>query len=587
MLGLDCITIWLKSMSSLAQIVLERLKNSVTYPTTLEFLSSGGMEDYHHKFLSRCKEYGLTEHNVPIQWSTPIEESFLLLANLNIPKIYLTGNARGSKTLGCTLLLADLTLFTGARVLWAYPREMQVRDNVATNHKLLLPKYWAYFGAKGAEINITSPSVVQTPNGQRVIHFAHASSGEKGHTVVNAALTSKNADIVFADEFSQYPDPSVVTVRAEKSLFPKPIARLLGTPGSGMGIEGEISISPYVFYPSTICTGCNQVIFLNPYGTLITDFDDQYRPSKWRTDSEGKPEFQCPHCLHPISDAQRLSAHMRCTKTGVLAAEMEHVRPDRVAIHYSPLMNNVSYNLAQHIIQKAEGHKFSRDYIQQTLGLASVAGESQLTPDCIELTYRNPTPERTVRQSYFITAGVDVGAKLHITVCRWHLRATTPFEAFNKAHCEVIYTGEEDWASLPRVVAGYGVQMMHIDRKPEFTKCAELCAMFGGVVRASEQCVFTVEKLATGLSPVVHAKSYTFDGQPISRIHTYYFQDSLSMLFRQQRVSWSCTPPHDLIKHFGRVERVNDGWVHKGNDHWWFAFHFAIAALYEALFNPG
>jgi hypothetical protein len=389
------------------------------------------------QFVEDIKKYGTNEKGEPLKVRPWLEEYARLIADVRIAETYTSGSAQIGKSLLHALLQVWLVVECRLNVLYVFAQETALNRMVPIQFK---PLFASWMERKGIVLKATEGSrnnrLIQVKGGTGIFSYVGTSKlNRDGRAAAGSSIVSFSVDLAFCDERSQYPpgaaDPVYRRLDAGR-LSSHPI-RLLGTPGSGIGIEEEIERADHHFYPHVKCPNCHKETSLHPFGALLTPnkktnesgeteikyLSESGKPESWRHDDEfdpvGSAYFSCIHCSYKLETNDRIHAHFTCLHTGTRLTEFldNFENPNgkryKVGITLSPLLRESNLNLAAEIIQGGLDSSNPADWQQQRLGLPSQGGDASLSINQIKRAIYAPEPVINKAQERWILGGIDQG----------------------------------------------------------------------------------------------------------------------------------------------------------------------------------
>lgn len=221
------------------------------------------------------------ENDEPITVTDWLIDLIYLFADVTRHRAYLTGAAQIAKTLTSILVSKCLIEAYGkVRLVWVYA----TREQGDTYPDIqVLPILGGVRKARTVFI------------GKSVVYIRHANTSVEtpsmvGKSLVKSGLSSLTADIAIGDEVSQWKTPIDPQDRVKRSVFTAQPLRFYGTPGSGKGIEAEITEYKAQHIPCTaICGGCSSNVRADLYDIVSHDIEKSGRPYNYRFKT-------CPVC---------------------------------------------------------------------------------------------------------------------------------------------------------------------------------------------------------------------------------------------------------------------------------------------------
>ena len=463
-------------------------------------------------FLSQVKLYGCNEKREDLRIDPWYEEALLLIGDLRISHALTTGCAQIGKTLSHTLLMCWLISQGKINAGWFYATQSSMDLNVPEQFRPVVEE-WVNRIEIATGKKIASPSDRQLTSrwqvGGSTAIFSYVSTtkttaSRSGLARAGGAAVSFTANLLIYEERSQWPvgcaDP--LPRRLDASCLPSKPIRELGTPGGGSGIEAELKLADYHFYPHYTCAKCGSTLPLDPKGCLIQAIvrrnalgqeekgylSESGRPAKWfhahENEAVDSAYIGCSRCGHPIPESDRVNAWMQCLRSGITAKEFIKSLPPgvpsvsyRVGVHFSPLCRRSSTNLAADIIRSGLECSDTTDWQQQRLGHPSENQIAGLTQEIISNAIGLPVPRR---DPDYILAGVDQGrAEDWLSVIAFYLpeerEGLSATEIIEKSVREVRFCGDVMRSDIPELLERFNVSFGIIDNEPNRESAMELC----------------------------------------------------------------------------------------------------------------
>lgn len=173
------------------------------------------------------------ENNEPIEVTDWLVDIVYLLADVTRHRVYLSGAAQVAKTLASILTAKLLTeCYDKLRIVWVYAS----REQGDTYPSIQIQPI---FGG------VRSARTIEGSRHSR-IYIRHANTSVDtpsmaGKSLVKSGLSSLTADIAVCDEVSQWRTSVDPQDRVKRSVFKSQPLRFYGTPGSGNGIEANMT----------------------------------------------------------------------------------------------------------------------------------------------------------------------------------------------------------------------------------------------------------------------------------------------------------------------------------------------------------
>jgi hypothetical protein len=383
--------------------------------------------------VTAVKKCGVNERGEKLRLNRPLLEALQLIGDFRIASTYMSGGAQIFKTLSHWQLVSALITIGRHDFAWIYPQMSLIPKLVPSQFKPIVTSWEAVTGLDKKQNNSDSKSMQIHQSAMGTGRFASANNdaatakSRDGTASANTNVVSFSSDLAIYEERSQYTAKSVDAIRRrflQSRIATRP-ERLLGTPGNGGGIEMEISKADYEFHAHVKCSSCSEASNLSPLGWLLIPnnegeyFDEGGRPLDWHGKDEGWARFGCPHCSASITKQERMDAHFKCVKTGVVMVDFLNSLPSGVptkqisaGIILSPLLRDSGINPAIDLIQKGSEGADVADWHQQELGIPTKFMETGISVMDVAGAVGNDL-SIDVQMSYLSIWGVDQGTAEH------------------------------------------------------------------------------------------------------------------------------------------------------------------------------
>lgn len=455
-------------------------------------------------FVDRVQRYARTETDEEIIIRPWFRDLLLLVGDLRVATVLVTGPSQIGKTLSVTLWVTDLLVhgkFSGA---WFYDSAQNLKNNVGIQFQPIAKAWISAVEATGIRIPQAGDKRVNErwQCDQATMNFSYVSTARKKgseQASVGGAGASFHADYAVKEERSQYPNAAdFIDRRLDASMIDTKPIRELGTPGGGGGIESGFEDADRHFYPHFQCRNPDCLTHgqwqpLDPKGCLLRQssvqdamgqtkqsyFSSSGRPMRWwhddPADSTKSAYFACPHCGTKIPDPDRYDAQFVCRKTRQTLSEfLGHLPPGipetpyKVIAHLSPLTREQTTNRAAEMIAKGLTTESTTDWQQQMLGHPSETNRLSLSPTILRKAMKAPRPTTPAE---VIIAGIDTGRSDDwIWIMSVHLPKTIdrkqPILTYEKAIRNVLLARPVMRNEVPALLRQYNVDFGLIDNEP-------------------------------------------------------------------------------------------------------------------------
>jgi hypothetical protein len=431
------------------------------------------------------KKYGVNEVQEPLRWNPLLEETLLLIGDFRFGKVSVTGAAQVHKSLSGWQLAAALLTVAGKNWMWVYADGEQITKLVPTQFIPIVESWERSLGLarKSSPRDSKSMKIWQSQRGTGRFVSANNpranSASESGLAAAGKGAVAAPTDLLQYDEASQSSEEAKEPFqrRTLQSSIPSRPVRSYGTPGRGAGIELDIAIANYDFYPFIKCSSCGVESALHPFGWLLKNSEpDQNKPPKY-LDEIGRPIqlpdvchwhhtdpadpinsaiYACPYCEAPVTREERLTAWFQCRKSNVrlkdLVRSLPTEFPDRpisAGITLSPLIRDARNSGGPaSIIGSGIAAKNPQDWQQQELGVPSSTATGGITREMIERSLISKINHVFTKKIQ--GWGLDQGTKEHwLAIVNYRLAeqlmgcpAPTAQQIYLESHREVIFLGK-------------------------------------------------------------------------------------------------------------------------------------------------
>jgi hypothetical protein len=448
----------------------------------IDFAQSGGQW-----LVDATKTHGVNEEGDRLRWNPLLEETLLLIGDFRFNKVFVTGAAQVHKSLSGWQLAAALVTVAGKNWMWVYADGEQIAKLVPTQFIPIVESWEQQLGLerKASPKDSKSMKIWQSQRGTGRFVSANNprsnSANNSGLAAAGKGAVAAPTDLLHYDEASQSTQEAKEPFerRTLQSTIPTRPIRGYGTPGRGAGIELDVLMATYDFYPYAKCAYCDEISALHPFGWLLKNSEPDPNKSPKYLDDIGRPVqdlengvyywhhtdssdpintaiYACPNCEQPIAREDRLKSWFQCQKTNQKLVDLVRslpkeypTRPLSAGITLSPLIRD-SQNSggAASIIASGITAKNPQDWQQQELGVASSTSTGGITRAMIErsLSSKINTQWRQKIQVW----GLDQGTKEHwIALINYHIAEQmmgalrlSAQEIYENSHREIIYLGK-------------------------------------------------------------------------------------------------------------------------------------------------
>lgn len=481
-------------------------------------------------FVERIRKYGYTDKGDRILIDDWFAEYAEFIADFRIPYTITSGCCQVGKSALHNLLVADIVIHGKLNIGFFYGSRDSRELNVHEQIKPVLEKYAEEY-EKDKEITIRQrsdrklSSRYQIDGITAIFSYLSTSTGspsqaKAGLASAGGSAVSFTANVCFVEEASQSTQEakSVVEPRLAASKIPTKPRRDLGTPGAGAGVEQDIADATHEFYVHAQCPSCRKVFPLHPLGCLLKSikrrnaagkevdsfFTDSGKPLLWWCHDSDNPittaYIGCPHCSKELPNEARHKARYKCIRTGVWLRDFLDGLPvddpetcsnlrHKAAIHMSPLIRNVRYNLAADIINKGLSASNPSDWQQQILGIASSTAISNITLDMLKKAIAAPKPDGSYD---FVLAGIDRGnSHDFLTIAQIYLPENHLYleqqEISKQSVRRVVFSSNVEREKIPQLLKQHKVDFGICDNEPGRDKAMELCDETGVLQMADQK----------------------------------------------------------------------------------------------------
>jgi hypothetical protein len=465
-------------------------------------------------FLSRIRQYGMTEKCTPIILRQHYCEYLQLLGDLRISWVLTTGPAQVGKTLGHTFLMIDSVVCGKLNGAWFYDSRTSLDQYAPMQFRPPVEAWIANMEADGYQFRRGGDRSINTryqvDGANAIFSFVSTSKmsrADAGGAAAAAAASSFPADFAVMEERSQYaPGAADVCLdRLANSIIPTKPRRDLGTSGGGMGIEADMLDCNYYFYPHYDCPHCGGNFPLDPKGcvlqevervdllgkTIKTHLSDTGRPIAWHhldsLDAAQSAYIGCSSCGEELNSFIRLDhSRYRCTQTGVFLQDFLDSLPAgtperalKVGLHMSPLTREGDgRSIAIEIIRRGLTTSNPANWQQQVLGHYSQTDTLKLTHLMIRDRIGAAVPVG-VERNYRI-AGMDMGRQEDwLTIMDIYLPPAnadlTVAQMAEQSIRNVVYAEAVKRSDVPFILEQWQVDFGLVDNEPSIEAVMDLC----------------------------------------------------------------------------------------------------------------
>jgi hypothetical protein len=368
----------------------------------------------------------------------------------------------------------------GLNVAYTYATVGVVDRQVTTQQKPLLPSALQSQGMSVRELDSYTNAYWRSAKFQNSAYFvgmSNSSGNNEGGAGQSAKIVSFTADIVFVDECSQTPREAIeqLMVRMDASRIDTKPIRLLGTAGSGNGIELFVDKADMHFEPHVICRHCAKITTLSPVGALVKLVDGKYHddaalPLEWRysdeSDKLNSAYFGCEYCDSELPEALNEKAFYYCRSHDITLKDYlkrgEFV--EKTALTISPLLRPKIKASAMLKDWVESGDK--QNFFQQRLGLPYVLKGNAISFQTLVESINRPL--NMIGKAITI-AGIDQGvAGLYTTIYRYYYATggTTIEYKLEQAESHLLFAECINLSEVNPILAKYGVNFLVMDTDP-------------------------------------------------------------------------------------------------------------------------
>jgi hypothetical protein len=499
--------------------LIARLNKKDDLPDRQEFLSLIERGELYLAF-EKDARFAQTERGEPLQMSALYSEGIRAMLDYRIPMIALTGAAQTGKSLMAVICYSWTTARCGFNTLFLFPQQTSLYRLVPQNHKPIIDAWdrGLYPNTKRGNFTSNLQTHEASSKGNIMFTYSGAKAGDNKGASAGASIVSVSTDALYVDEASQYA-PGTIDVafrRLDAGRIPYKPVRLMGTPGSGAGIEAYIKKVRHKFYPGLICPHCNEVTFLDPLGMLFKAvsvvlptgekteafLSAAGRPMKWNSEDVTYPVdtayLTCESCDGRISDEDIKAAlfYERGTRKALKSYldDSNYVMPS-MSIELSPLLRG--YKSLPRLIDQGLTTANTSDWIQQALGHASTFDSTIITLDQIKRSFNSHLPRVRVNEyddtgwEKITVAGIDQGRSSdYLTIINYYYKREDESRErtiAEKSIREFVFIGAVARTDIPDICKHYEVEFGFIDNEPSITSAAELCDDVDGLMLCDQQ----------------------------------------------------------------------------------------------------
>ena len=606
-------------MLNFEEIARNRKNNKIglTAREKAEYLQKIENGTLFYDFLQDLK-YAVNERGEAVKITKAMAQYCQLLLDYRIPMVICSGAAQIGKSLFAVLCYSWSTSRAGFNTLFLFPQLQSLQRLVPLNHAPIVTNWETRLHAgKKARTPISNSQTVKSLSGAAINYsYSGSKSSENKGASAGTSIVSVSTDALYVDEASQYAGGAIEVAfrRLDNGRIPYKPVRLLGTPGSGGGIETFLKECEYQLYPGVKCPHCDRVALLHPFGGLLKQQEVQLptgeitnvflsqngKPLKWlHGEHQVKDAYiSCEHCDGKLDDsvietAEFYDKYTRESLEGILAQGT----PMSISVELSPLLRG-NKSVAR-LIRQGLDTANSSDWCQQALGIPSTFDQTTITREQIAKGFDCPLPTVKINHYYkddydsVTVMGVDMGRSGDATaVIRYYFKPGNSKEkVYSNAIREVLFLATVNRGELPQIAQRFNVDTGFIDAKPSIDSSAEICAMIPQLYLSEQigkqnddfierptrdggteyDCIkFAYRKFARSLILLFGFNSEE-DGYPLFRFHNDLkgiLDDLTDKSPVKQLVSVSFDPET------GEIVKPRDK-----NDHSFFAMHFAEAAF--------
>jgi hypothetical protein len=420
-------------------------------------------------FVEALLKYGVNERKEPLRINFALLDFARLVGDCRFKMVASTGAAQVFKSVVMWQFAAALLTIAKRDFMWVYPQMTMIADLVPTQFKPIIGEWESALNLdrKANSADSKSQQIHQSVHGTGRFKAASNPSAsrkkDEGTAIASARNVSASVDILIFDETSQVPAPLLEPFdrRTLQSRIPTAPKRPTGTPGGGAGIERQVKLARWDFYPHTKCVGCEEISALSPLGWLLKPdeenkyFDEAGTPRHaegichWHYHDPADPiesaYFGCPNCGTEIALDRRLNhSWFQCLKSGDRLRDVLDNLPAGVpsttltaGITLSPLLRDSVRNEAAEIIRKGLSTGNAIDWQQQEIGIATTLSNNGISIEMIRAATNCPVLDRAVDYKLW---GLDQGTTEHWLVgVNYRLPVDSglnPIERYRLAHRE-------------------------------------------------------------------------------------------------------------------------------------------------------
>lgn len=444
------------------------------------------------KFVQELTKYGINERGEKLnllEWHCEYAE---FIGDFRVAETLTSGCSQVGKTLFHSLLLSYCLTNGGLNTLWSYDLQLSRDIQVPSNFRPVIERWMKAKGIKKVNNDAKNNTIYQVSGATAQFVYVSTSKVKEGEgsAAAGGIAVGVSRDILFKEERSQYPpgaaDP--LNRRLDAGRLPSRPIRELGTPGGGNGIEAEIEVADYQFYPHYKCSVCGVSAPLHPKGCLLKKYQGEYlsktgRPLNWHVDDDNKTVFACSNCGAYLNDETRKSAYFKCLKTGITLREFLDKLPfeepsERIkaGIILSPLLRIRSPSLPSEMVEEGLNTFNTEDWQQQVLGLPSESNSTAVTLEMFKVAIGKP---RITTKADITIAGGDQGrSEDWLWVCEYYLPKDDNLsiaQIIEQTTRHVLFGGDIMRGEVPDTLKYLGVNFGLYDNEPDRSSIAQLC----------------------------------------------------------------------------------------------------------------
>jgi ferredoxin len=432
---------------------------------------------FRDNFVQWMQTTARTELNGHVHIYPWIIEYANLVADLRNPFVVTGGCAQLMKTLMHTLLM-NYCFSQGLNVVYTFAQAKMVDRQVPAQLKPILPS------ALTSQNDVTKSLSSYTNSYWRYDKFSNSAyfigmtnnTGSDGGAAQSASIVSFSADVAFTDEASQTPKEKIEILKvrlAASRLNSKPF-RLLGTAGSGNGIEATIEETKLKFTAHVECKHCGKYASICPSKAFAKTINNKYHNEEAlpldhyyhnENDKIGTAYFGCEHCGEELHKDFYLDAFFYEPTTECRLSEFNELRSNcSVSLIISPLLRKGL--VASKLMRDWYTSRDRQNFFQQNLGLPYIVKGNAISHVSLEQSI-----DRVIdrgRRSVVIM-GIDQGTSgLYTTIYRYFYDAVgeSTEAKLEASEAELLFADCIHLESVNAAIIEYGVQFLVCDIDP-------------------------------------------------------------------------------------------------------------------------